>query len=71
MTNEEMMAEARAAAKSITRTVYTRQRFFMPAAELEVLLMNAYAKGVAAQGRRAVQQFAPQKLAEYDKLAHG
>lgn len=69
MTNEEMMAEARAAARSISRAVSTRQRIFMPADQLEILLMDAYAKGITAQSRRAVQQFAPQMMSKYDQLA--
>ena len=57
MTNEEMMAEANAVAK---RLVATRQRrFLMGNKELTVLLMDAYARGIAVQADRAIKAFAP------------
>ncbi|MGH2509069.1 MAG: hypothetical protein ACRDHZ_16950 [Ktedonobacteraceae bacterium] len=68
MKYEDMLAEARAAAEKIAGTVYLRQRLLMPKEELVVLLMNAYGKGVTAQSRRSVEQFAPERLSDYDAM---
>lgn len=69
MTTEEMMAEARVVANRLKLT--RRGLFLMSNKELTVLLMDAYAQGVAVQSRRAVQAFAPQMMGQYDSLVRG
>lgn len=67
MTPEEMKAEAEAA---IGPLIASRQRsWVMKDDELRVLLINAYCKGHKAGVDKSVAIFAPQHLAEYQRLS--
>lgn len=66
MTPAEMKAEAEAA---IAPLIASRQRaWVMRDEELKTLLINAYCKGHRAGVDRSVAIFAPQHLAEYQRL---